>query len=173
MSVQEVMQLVEKDSILSTLLIALFIFLISCLLFLYIVFPTITDKYAYPRKNPWKIAFIVVTALAFFTLCGIFEGVRLQGRVESKIDKAVIAKKVTRYTIWNQDENGDYYFGKHRVTKGDISVMKHQTKLSKPYAKVTTKYISKRFSKKQKAKIHRSLSERANNELKSTAVIHK
>lgn len=171
MSVQEVMQLVEKNSILSTLSIALFFLTVICLIVSYILFPTPEDRYNYPKSV--KVAFIVVATLTFLAFCGTIAATYLNGCVESKIEKTAINKKVTRHTTWYQDENVDYHFGKYRVIKEDVSVIKHQPKLKKPYAKVTTKYISNRFSKKQKAKILQNLSEGTKEELKSTAVIHK
>lgn len=167
MSVQQVMQLVEKNSILSTLSIALFFLTVICLIVSYILYNYLKSR---------KVAFIVVATLTFLAFCGTIAASYLNRCVESKIEKTAINKKVTRHTTWYQDENDDYHFGKYRINgqeEGSVSVIKHQPKLQKSYAKVTTKYISNRFSKKQKAKIYRSLSPDVKDDLKSTAVIHK
>lgn len=163
MSVQEVMRLVEKNSILTAFCYFWLTFLVIALFRVLLSIGKISGI-----KGAGKLAMFSMT-LFFLSLGVVFP----REQVQSRIAKAVIVKKVTRHTTWYQDENGDYHFGKYRVAQEDVSVMKRHPKLSKPYAKVTTKYISNRFSKKQKAKIYRSLSPNVKDDLKSTAVIHK
>lgn len=74
-----------------------------------------------------------------------------------KIIKEVQVKRVVKYTSWKQDKNGNYYFGKNKIDAGNVDVIRHTPKLSKPEVKVTINKISNRFTNSQKDRIHQAL----------------
>lgn len=74
-----------------------------------------------------------------------------------KIIKEVQVKRVVKYTSWKQDNNGNYYFGKNKIDDGNVDIIRHTPRLSKPEAKVTFNNISNRFTNSQKDKILQAL----------------
>lgn len=168
MSVQEVMNLVRQYENLNRYGFAMFILIAVVAL----VGLTINVNHHINRK-PWIIAQTSCCVLAGLLFCGFIKLGDVQSNISHQISKKVTEKKTIKYTHWEQSENGDYYFGEYRVAEDNVSVTKHHPKLSKPYAKVKTTYISNRFTKSQKTKIYKALNITDTKRLGNKATINK
>lgn len=170
MSVQEVMNLVKQDTRLTNYGIAIFL-LIPLFIGIAIHIDTSIDRHI--NRKLWRRVERVFFVLIILSVYGFAKLADVQYEVDSKIGKAVIEKRITKYTHWEQSENGDYYFGKYRVDENNVSITKHHPRLSKSYAEVKTTYISNRFTKKQKAKVYKALNSGDARSLGNKATINK
>ena len=125
------------------------------------------------NRKPWIIAQTSCCVLVVLFFYGFIKTGYVQSNIGQQISKKVTEKKIIKYTHWEQSENGDYYFGKYRVAEDNVSITKHHPKLSKPYAKVKTMYISNRFTKNQKTKIYKALNMNDTKRLRNKATINK
>lgn len=168
MSVQEVMNLVRKFENLNCYVFAMFI--LMCV-FALVGLAINVDRHI--NRKPWIIAQTSCCVLVGLLFCGYIKTGYVQSNTGQQIGKKVIEKKTIKYTHWEQNENGDYYFGKCRVAEDNVSVTKHHPQLSKSYAEVKTTYISNRFTKSQKTKIYKALNMTNQNRLGNKATINK
>lgn len=165
MSVQEVMNLVNEcltNTNLSILLYIICAFAFVLLVLLVSAFNFDVDPLALALE-------IVLAVTTLSSLYGAMEIGKQTMNVQKEISREVIQKKTTNYTTWKKGTNGNYHFDNYQVDGRDVNVTQHQPKLSKPYAKVTKKYISNRFTEKQKKQIKEVLPEHS---FDSNAVIN-
>ena len=168
MSDQEVMNLVSQFENLNRYGFAMVI-----LMGIFVIVGLAINVDRHINRKPWIIAQTSCCVLVVLFFYGFIKTGYVQSNIGQQISKKVIEEKTIKYTHWEQSEHGDYYFGKYRVAEDDVSVTRHHPKLSKPYAKVKTTYISNRFTKSQKTKIYKALNITDTKRLGNKATINK